>query len=192
MNRILIPVCLAGILGCAAPRPDSPDSTTQDRNPALAEQLTRRASELLKEPTSLDAANEAEALLLRALDADPFHGQAHNNLGTIVLRRGDLARAAEAFERARTLMPGLPEPRVNLGLTFERAGRTTDAIDAYASALAADPDHIQAAQALARLQILTGRTDDRTPQLLQNIALRGGSEEWRSWARQQHNMSDNK
>ncbi len=98
-------------------------------------------------------------------------------------RRAWAAEAATAFERARTLMPGNPDPRLNLGLVFEAAERTDDALDAYRSALEADPDHVPSMQALARLQIRRDRADDRTAELLRTISLRGESEPWREWAR---------
>ncbi|MBL8764395.1 MAG: tetratricopeptide repeat protein [Phycisphaerae bacterium] len=127
----------------------------------------------------------AESLLRRALNADLFNGPAHNNLGVLLLRRGDLYGAASEFEWARKLSPGHPDPRLNLALTLEQAGRTDEALDMYATALEVYPDHLPSVEALARLQIRTGRADDRTPRLLDEIALRGSDEAWRNWARLQ-------
>ena len=86
---------------------------------------------------------------------------------------------------ARKLLPGLPDPRLNLALTLERAGRTDEALSTYASALDVYPDHVPTLQALARLQIKSGKRDDRTKHALEEIALRGESERWRDWARLQ-------
>lgn len=79
-------------------------------------------------------------------------------------------------------MPGTPEPRMNLALTLERAGRTSEALETYAAALQANPGHIESMQALARLQLRSGKPDERTPELLKEIAMRGTSERWKEWA----------
>jgi len=44
------------------------------------------------------------------------------------------------------------------------------------------PEHLPTMQALARLQLCHGRTDERTPEMLREIALRGETSEWREWA----------
>jgi len=79
-------------------------------------------------------------------------------------------------------MPGHPDPRINLALTLERAGRIDEAMRNYAAAMEVYPDHIGAMQGLARLQIRHQRTDDRTAAMLAEIALRGENEQWREWA----------
>jgi hypothetical protein len=50
-----------------------------------------------------------------ALSADLFFGLAHNNLGVLYLKEDKLYEAANEFEWARKLMPGHPDPRMNLG-----------------------------------------------------------------------------
>jgi Flp pilus assembly protein TadD len=83
---------------------------------------------------------------------------------------------------ARKLLPGLPDPRMNLALTLERAGRTEEALATYATALEVYPDHLATMEALALLQVRSGKRDERTDRLLSEIALRGESERWREWA----------
>jgi Tfp pilus assembly protein PilF len=148
-----------------------------DRNTAEAERLTREAAEVMDTHP-----NNAEKLLRDALGKDLYHGPAHNNLGVIFLSRGELYSAASEFEFARKLMPGHPDPRINLALTLERAGRVEDAMNNYAAALEVYPDHIGAMQGLVRLQVKHNHPDDGTRQRLQEVALRGESEPWRRWA----------
>lgn len=107
-----------------------------------------------------------------------------NNLGTLYLDQGKLYEAAGEFEWARKLMPGHPDPRMNLALTLERAGRTDDALATYATALEVYPGHIPTIQALTRLQLRAGRADHRTAEFLDEIAMRGETDEWKTWARQ--------
>jgi Flp pilus assembly protein TadD len=176
---IVYALCAAG---CSAPRSTHPyePQTQAARDTAKSQKLTQEAAAILsKDPT------RAESLLREALTADLWHGPAHNNLGVIYLKRGDLYAAASEFEWARKLLPNHPDPKVNLAVTLERAGRTDEALSTYASALDVYPEYIPAVQALVRLQIRSGKTDDRTTGMLREIALRGQTEEWRTWAKAQ-------
>lgn len=151
-----------------------------DRQTAQAERLNQQATDLMeKDP------EKAEKLLREALTADLYHGPSHNNLGILYLKQGKLYEAANEFEWARKLLPGHPDPRMNLAFTLESAGRIDEAIQMYATALEVYPDHIQTVQALARLQVRARKTDGRTAGFLEEIALRGETEEWRVWARKQ-------
>ncbi len=167
------------LAGCAPGPASAQRSRVEARDPARAEALTRKAADRIEsDPVA------AERLLRDALAADPFHGPAHNNLGVIALRAGALSDAAAAFERARTLLPGHPDPRLNLGLALERGGRIDAALDAYRAALSVVPDHLPAIQALARCQLRHNRADTETLALLAAIELRADPA-WRAWASDQ-------
>lgn len=131
----------------------------------------------------LSSMNKAEDLLRQALAADLYFGPAHNNLGVIYLQEGKLFEAAGEFEWARRLLPGHPDPRVNLAMTLESAGRSEDAMATYRTALEIYPDYVAAAQGLARLQLKNGKADERTPALLRVVAMQGETQEWRDWAK---------
>ncbi len=172
-----------GLCGCHASGSSYAPQAETSRNPLEAQRLTAFAAELLKRsPTKLD---QAEKLLREALTADLYHGPAHNDLGVVYLKMGKLYEAASEFEFARKLMPGHPDPRLNLALTLERAGRVDEAARTYASALEVYPGHVPTMQALARLQIKHARSDDHTPEYLKTIALEGDSSRWREWARKE-------
>ena len=151
--------------------------TEAQRDSLKAQRLTQEAAEVLVKDTV-----KAERLLREALSADLYHGPAHNNLGVVYLGQGKLYEAAGEFEWAKKLMPGHPDPRMNLAVTLERAGRIEDALSAYGSALAVYPDHIQSIQGLVRLQLKHGRQDEHTPKYLRDVAFRGDTERWRGWA----------
>jgi Tfp pilus assembly protein PilF len=148
------------------------------RHPLRAERLTFEAIELIESDP-----NGAAALLKSALVEDLYYGPAHNNLGVVQLRQGRLYEAANEFEWARKLMPGHPDPRLNLALVLERAGRVDEALDTYGTALEVYPGHLPTIQAMTRCQLRHHRSDDRISTHLEQIALRGETEEWRRWAR---------
>ena len=155
------------------------DSTTP-RDTARAERLTREAAALIESDPQ-----GAEALLREALGADLFHGPAHNNLGVLFLARGELYEAATEFEWARKLMPGHPDPRLNLALCLERAGRITDAEESYLATLEVAPGYLPGIQGLARLHARLPEPSELLPKWLQRIAMEGETEAWRNWAREQ-------
>ncbi len=175
--------CVAtGGVGCASGgrKPISAYSapTESDRSAVRAEALTKQAVELLdKDP------KQAEAILREAIAADLYHGPAHNNLGVLCLKDGRLYEAANEFEWAKKVMPGHPDPRFNLAMTLEKAGRTDEALAMYDAALDAYGEHMPSMQAIARLKVKEGAVDARTREFLSEIALRGESERWREWAR---------
>lgn len=176
---IVLVVSLLMLIGCGSPSFRSDLNTDRVRNTGRAAELTAEAVDLLdKDPTA------SERLLREAIRADLYHGPAHNNLGVLHLKRGELYQAAEEFDWARRLMPGHPDPRINLGIALERGGKVHEALDAYASALEVYPDHLPAMQALARCQVRHGETDGHTEEFLRTIAFRG-SNAWQSWARDQ-------
>jgi len=148
------------------------------RDTAKAERLTREAADLIySDPSS------AETLLREALAADIFYGPAHNDLGVIFLERGELYEAAHEMEWARKLMPGHPDPRINLALVMEEAGRTEDARAAYESALEVWPEYVPAMQGLASIAVLEAKEEPRLRGWLDRIALEGDDQAWRQWAR---------
>lgn len=179
---------LAGILaalltGCASTRTTSPYSgqSAEARDSTRAEALNQEAAGIIERDPA-----RAESLLREALAADLYHGAAHNNLGTLLLRQGKLYDAAAEFEWARKLLPGHPDPRHNLALTFELAGRYDDALATYAAALDVYPEHLPTIQAMVRLQVRAGKTNERTAALLDTVAMRGETKDWREWARREH------
>lgn len=166
--------------GCATTKPPGPYSpmTEAGRDPAASQRLTQEAAALIASDPP-----RAESLLRDALNADLYNGPAHNNLGALYLSQGKLYEAAGEFEWARKLMPGHPDPRLNLALTLEKAGRTDEALATYATALEVYPEHVPTLQALTRLQLRTGRADDRTAKMLDEVAMRGETPAWRDWAK---------
>jgi len=180
MKRLAILACAATLFtGCGSDNRAGPyqSQATERRDIAKAERLYLEAKPLL----TSDAA-KAEALLRDSLSCDLYHGGSHNNLGVLLLKQDKLYEAAEEFEWARKLLPGNPEPRVNLALVLDRAGRSGDAIDAAKTAVEVMPGNLPAVQLMALLQVREGATDAGTAGLLDQISMRSEQPEWRTWA----------
>ena len=173
------------VLACTSCASSSPRKVPPTHDVASGD--PKRAHTLALEGLAVIESDPVKAmeLLQSAIKADPYDGPAHNDLGVLYLRQLKLYEAANEFELARKLMPGNPDPRLNLGLTFERAGLYERAFNAYDAALEASPAHIRTIEAIARLTLRTGRTSDRLAGLLEDIALRGETSNWRSWAKEQ-------
>lgn len=170
--RLLSVTIALAMVGCATSTSVYTPQTQSQRDPLRAQRLTLQAVDLA--PT-----NPAKA---EALASDLYHGPAHNNLGIIFLKRGQLYEAASEFEWARKLLPGHPDPRVNLAMTLEHAGRSDEALATYTAALEVYPSYLPAMQGLARLQIRRGTPDEKTDLYLREIAMRGDTAQWRNWA----------
>lgn len=88
---------------------------------------------------------------------------AHNNLGGILLERGEAREARRHFDAALAIDPAYPESHVNLGLLLERDGRRDEAIARYRTAIAIDPAfadaHNNLGIALAQAGDLDGAID---------------------------------
>ncbi|WP_458789219.1 tetratricopeptide repeat protein [Adonisia turfae] len=177
MLGVFTTAILAGGCRSASPSPYV-DQPPIRRDTQRAQELAARAVEVM-----VEYPQRAEELLRDALAADLYHGPSHNNLGVLLLERGELYEAANEFEWARRLMPGHPDPRMNLALTLEKAGRVDEALAQYRRALEVHPGHRPTVQALTRLEVRSDRVTDETLRRLEIISLEGETEQWRSWAR---------
>jgi predicted O-linked N-acetylglucosamine transferase (SPINDLY family) len=84
--------------------------------------------------------DQAEALFRQVLQRDPDQVAALNNLGTLLLLRGELAEAQTLLERAIRLRPDHALAHNNLGSVWLRRGQFTAAVSCFAQALAHRPD----------------------------------------------------
>jgi len=178
MVGVVTAAILAGGCRSASPSPYVEQPSIR-RDTQRAQELAAKAVEVMVEDPQ-----RAEELLRDALAADLYHGPSHNNLGVLLLERGELYEAANEFEWARRLMPGHPDPRMNLALTLEKAGRVDEALAQYRRALEVHPGHRPTVQALTRLEVRTDRLTDETLRRLETISLEGETEQWRQWARE--------
>jgi len=182
-------VVLALLAGCRSQGTVSPYQvpTEAERATSVAEKLNREAADLIDSDPA-----KAESLLREALTKDLFFGPAHNNLGVVFLHQQKLYEAAHEFEWARKLLPGNPDPRVNLALTLERAGRLEEAFKTYETALEVAPEDLSAIEALASLAVRTSRDEPRLHGWLEQIALGSTDPSWASWSRAHLTRAENR
>jgi tetratricopeptide (TPR) repeat protein len=167
------------LASCKSTAPPGPYSTPAavSRSTVEAEALSREGADLVEKDSA-----RAETLLCQALTKDLFYGPAHNNLGVLYLKQDKLYEAANEFEWARKLIPGHPDPRVNLAITLERAGKIEEALASYGAALEVFPDYLPAIEGIASLTARAGKKDERLAGWLDSIAMRSEEPAWRTWA----------
>jgi tetratricopeptide (TPR) repeat protein len=92
-----------------------------------------------------------EVLWTATLACEPRSATAHNNLGLIYLRRGDLTRARTHLEMAQQIDPSDAKVWNNLGALYAQSGNTGEALRSFHSALALNPRSASVHYNLARL-----------------------------------------
>ncbi|MBJ02212.1 MAG: hypothetical protein CMK00_04985 [Planctomycetes bacterium] len=100
---------------------------------------------------ALGRAAEAESELGLALRLDPTDTESLDALTGIHISNGRWNRAEELARRSIALLPDLPRAHYNLGRCAVESGETAAGLAEFRSALAADPEHFNAAFAIARV-----------------------------------------
>jgi len=103
--------------------------------------------------------HDSETLLTYVLAHDPNSRIAHNNLGNIMLRRGELNAAIAHYTSAIKSNPFYDLPYANLAVVLTTQGKRDEAIDIYRQALEANPAFTKARVKLAELLSAEGRND---------------------------------
>jgi tetratricopeptide (TPR) repeat protein len=97
---------------------------------------------------NLDWVNE-DSLWFATTRVSPASPNAHNNLGDVYSRQGELEKAAEEFRQAIKIDPGYAEAHHNLAVTYRLMGRAQDAIKGYLTAITLNPRLWQSYENLA-------------------------------------------
>lgn len=97
--------------------------------------------------TALKRVDEARAEYERATALDPKMGEAHLNLGILLLEK-DPAAAVKPLQRAVELLPAQSRPRYLLGIALENSGNPAAAAEAFGAASRLDPSDTDALEHL--------------------------------------------
>ncbi len=120
---------------------------------------------------STDALAEAEALYQRCLAADPRHTAARNDLGLLLLQRGQIDAAKAQFNHVLQREPANGLALLNLSLAHADAGEIAEACAVAERAIAAAPRLSASHAALAHALSLSGKTDRAADTFRQALAL---------------------
>lgn len=154
---------VGGIGGCASSRSSASDLVPPD--PAESARQLESASFFLRQAQRLElAGNEVAAIeqYRKAIDTYRELPVAWNNLGSLLMKRGEHLAAAEAFKTASELSPTDPRPVHNLGSLWEKLGYYDDAFRWYGEALERDQNFQASLRRLLIMEEIRNKPDDRT------------------------------
>jgi Flp pilus assembly protein TadD len=109
-----------------------------------------------------------------AVSKSPTSYRARNNLGRVLVDRGDRERAAQEFAEAIRIKPDYAEPHNNLGTLLARAGRFEQAMLHFGAAIESNPRYAQAYNNLGVALLSQGRVRDAASQLGQAVHIAPG------------------
>ncbi len=134
--------------------------------PTYGRVYNRMGLELMKAGKVAEAVEQFK----KAVEADPKHAGAHNNLGVAYERLG-LAAAQSEFERAVILQPDFAHAHVNLSRSLLKKGRVTAAIAGFQRVLEIDPDLVSALNVLGMELAKLGRHTEARSHLERAVRL---------------------
>lgn len=108
--------------------------------------------------------DQAIAVLEKAVKADPFNAQTHNNLGTAYMQKRQFAKAEESLLTALKIEPGFNLAHMNLGLLYLVMSRYDQAIDNFEEAARTMPDDLNLLNNLGVCFLRAGRPEDAREQ----------------------------
>jgi len=187
----LCALCLAGFLvmsGCAgAAHAENPTESLERAQQEHRARLADADSAYRMGVTALSAGEleRAERRFQEATELNPYHGAAHNDLGVVHFRRGDLYQAAVAFDTAAKNLVDRHEPFFNLGMVLEKGGLLREAMEAYRNALRLAPEDLPTIRALVRTRAKLGEGGAQTARLIERALLQEQNPQWRRWLRLQ-------
>jgi Tfp pilus assembly protein PilF len=85
------------------------------------------------------------------MSVDPSNPEAHDALGELYLKKGDLAKANAEFLESLRLEPKSAAAHYDLGLVLQKQNKPNDAAKEFRQALAIDPEFSEARDALSHL-----------------------------------------
>lgn len=159
---VIVCGAVGGVGGCAS-RGNIGDSTPPDRS----EEVRRidEAAAMVREAQRYEVAEKPDIALEKYRKAIETYRElpvAWNNMGTLLMARGEHMAAAEAFQTASELTPTDPRPMHNLGTIWEKLGYLDDAAKWYDKALERDETYLPSLRRRVLIDQLLDRVDDRS------------------------------
>lgn len=85
---------------------------------------------------------------------------AHNNLGTLLQKKGDFSGAKAEYEKCLAIDPNFATGQYNLGMTLKAMGQLTEAVTHYQKALTLNPGYAEAYQNLGVVLLKLGNVNE--------------------------------
>ena len=163
-------VSLLAVTGCASFTPSRVEPRPTASPPVSDRHAAQAANERGLDRVAAGDLTAASEHFRTAVEADVGLAAAWNNLAITHLKTGRYYDAAWALQSAIKLAPEAVQPKVNLGLLFERVGWRTRAIDVYESALNQRPEDPDVLRRLAQAKVRAGVRDESLRTLLDRLA----------------------
>jgi tetratricopeptide (TPR) repeat protein/tRNA A-37 threonylcarbamoyl transferase component Bud32 len=104
--------------------------------------------------------DEATNRLVRAIELDPSYAEGHHWYALLLAALGELNRALEQAMVARNLQPGSTVIAASVGRIHYYRQEYADSAEAYATALAVEPESVPARMGLLLLYLMQAKFDD--------------------------------
>ncbi len=112
-----------------------------------------------------------ETLWTDTLAKNPNCWIGHNNLGNVLVNKGQLDEAISQYQMALEINPSHIEARNDLGVALAQKGRLDEAMAQFQTALGLDPNHASSYYNLGIVLIQKGRVDEAIAQFQKGVDL---------------------
>ena len=133
----------AALAACSGSGQSSSDTEPPDRSNEVVQ--IDKAAALVREAQRYEVIDKDDVALEKYTQAIETYRElpvAWNNMGTLLMKKGDNLKAAEAFMTASELSPTDPRPLHNLGSLWEKTGELGEAAKWYDRALERDEAYL--------------------------------------------------
>ena len=158
---------LSGALcGCASTQSTKESSSISEINPTLAHSQRQRqqALEHYNAASALHVDGDTDEALSeyrKAIELNNKLYAAWNNMGQLLLAKGNYSDAVSAYKIASGLEPTDPRPEYNIGLAYQRVGWAQDSITHFENALDRDENYMPALHGIIRSAEMLGIGDPK-------------------------------
>lgn len=187
-------VLIIPIQGCASSSTRSKaDSKTAhpEIDPTLA-YIQNRRSDAIKHYNTASALDldgkpdEALEEYRRALELDDKLYAAWNNMGRILMSKGNYADAVSAYQIASGIEPTDPRPEFNIGIAYKEVGWAQESFDHFQLAIERDPTYLPALHGVIRSAEMLGLGDEQILEYIRSAQLRETNDQWKAYLSTQY------
>ncbi len=190
LSGLLLAITLLPVAGCTSTSTRKNAAPTQSGDPVEAYSAQRHAEALehIRAAEALEAKGDDAGAILEyraALETKNTMFAAWNNMGHLLMKKGDYADAVSAFQVASRLQPTDPRPEYNIGLAYQRVGWAQDSIVHFELALDREDSYLPALRGIVRSAEMVGQSDQQTLDYIRTALLRETNEQWQTYFQRQ-------